>query len=1458
MVWVFAVLAVLGVAALSNGGGAPAMDQAALATSQATETELSAPSAATAGSSEITAAAATTNSNPADRATQCEAGAAGAAGTSSLPAMRWSDFGLSIWDNSFLVKYNGVLSSGASMLFWLGDIMWKVLFYFLDFGVTFHPLCTTAGDINNVVADLGGFAAWFAIPILIFWLIQQRRSLARLRLGRVVASLAVTLAYTGGIFFVTQKAEEVRDAEDITVLTTTGTVPWMANSLMSAAASAYTSINELNSIFNGSGATDAVTTDFYDNPKDTGAVTTAFYDNPKDTGVENQMACYTYVQGLYDDYEGSLQATHKNSPQITTMTQMSSIWEQAFLSSWMSAQFGSGSGEGNYFPAQTACRHLEATVDVSNNAKATTFQNASGQDGNIGPDGNGLIHMMQPLGDVYRLPVDMNWASCQLIDDQWTLAKGADQAKKKDNLFCSGDNEGMPMGGAYGDEMTESYDELLKQLSEEDTILYLSAGEESIQNHIGNEPEDGENAAEFANYRKFAAASVGGNTPARIGHGLMAVAISGVYLWSFGPVALGLSIVGFAMIILLAIFPLSLLLAAIGARAGRKLISLTLATTAGLFIFGLLLSVLSFIITITNSVVSGIVGTTGGFGSQILLAATPVIAVLLLKKLLQTAGFGNLTSLSGALGMTSAIASKAAGGRGDMGASSAANRGINAAKRGLGAGANAARDPRALQRKAEGMISKLPGGGKALGAMKSAASKAREAGGAMGAIAKDRAQSAGEEFGQSQIGKALSNTKNKANNMLEQTAAGRGLKKAATGLAKSKTARYGGALAAAAGAAGALGPGAIPALIMATGAAPVGRSVAQAGKKALGSKGFTPSHLTRDDDGNLVLKDDDGNSLTGARQLAYARANGLMQKADVANSRIASRALKGMTPEEREVYSSDFDARQTAGMPLSQAHKEAQKTAIEARKFVSNLSSPAERSAALEAYASVNLDSVRARQNGALSAGGLHPGCAGFDNEIARQIGLESMATKMGVEPSDIVMGNHGIAVPAPTLADVRLPNNAPKLGENASMELAAHPALYLDRETLKREVSESDEQYSARITASMTARGLVDDSGNAIDVFSAHGIDVNTSSGAQRVQKWLDGGRDDVLGSIEYTKVKGEDQFLKAAEKWTNNNTVDHAERQWNYMVSALETRDMALTDTADIANIPVAVDASKLSLEHSIPNVFGTANPVDMVSGDEVAVSPRVQFKATPMAAGGGTVDAEVPVQQMNMAPSLQGAAQTVTLGETLSSMGGRASKMGDALAKIHDPNASGSIEDHMRDASRALEQVDNLERDINQALEGMRSSSYARAALAVDHYAATNPAQATHGELRSRSQAALKRAQTEAQERENILSRKLSGLFKATSVAQNSSDLDSRRKAFREAAQTMSDIEETMRELYEEESKAAKEMSESAEAALRGLSDALESEQAAYKGPNRSVISSTSIVGDMARRRKENFTH
>ena len=1437
LVWLFAAVAVLGVGIMSGTGGS-ASEPAAMSMQHVASQPITMATAGSGAPESITSAAAAEGSNPASGTTQCEAGGTS---SSSLPAMRWQDFGLSLWDNGFIVKFDGIMSSAASLLFWIGGLIWQVLFLFIDFGVTFQPLCNTAGSINTIVASLGSFAAWFSIPILIFWAVKNRRSIARMRFGRVIGSLLATATFLGSIFYFTQKANSVEGQDDLTILTTRGTVPWVANSLMNGAASAYTSINEMNQLFTNSGGSS----------DGGGSMPSAFYDR----NTDNELNCYAFTQGLYDDYEASLQVQQKNSPQVTTMTQLSSIWEQAFLSSWITAQFGPGSADGNFFPAQTACRHLEATVDVSDKEKADTFKNATGLEGDLSSGGNGLIHMMQPLGDLYRLPVDMNWASCQLVDNQWQLSPGADGADSPKPLLCSGDQDGMPMSGAFNDEMDKSYDDLIKHLSKDDTILYLSGGEESIQNHIGNEPSNDADAAAFQNYRKFASASVGGNIGTRIGQGLMSAVIAGIYLWSFGPVALGLVLVGFAMIIFLSIFPLTLMLLALGVRSGKTIMGLTLSSTMALFIFGTLLSILSFIITLTNNVVTGIVGEGGGFASQILLAATPVIAVLLLKKILQTAGFGNITSLAGSLGMASAIATRAAGGRGDGGVSGAANRGLNAAKRGMGATARAARNPSALQNKVQNAMGKSALGRKALSGMQSAASKARAAKDAAGAIAKDRAQSAGEEFGQSKLGKRLANAKNGVSSALDSNPIGAGLKKAGKGLAKSKTARYGAALAAAGAATGALGPAGIPAILAASGAAPLARAATKKGSEKLAGMRGDPDLLTRDKDGNLVLKDDDGNPLAGARQLAYARANGLMQKADVANSRIAARALQGMTPEEKAVYSADFDQNQIAGMPLSQSHKSAQKAALEARKYVSKIADPDERNAALEAYAGANLDAARARQNGALSSGGMHPGFSGYDNEVARQMGLTQVASKMGVNPSDIILGNHGIAVPAPTLSDNRLPNNAPKLSESAALELAGHPALYLDRETRKRQVSESDEQYSARISATLSARGLMDDSGQAIDVFAANGIDVKSSSGAQRVQKWLDGGRDDVLGSIEFTKVKGEDQYLRAASAWTNKNTVDHAERQWDYMVSALHTRDMALTDTRDIASIPVAVDASKAAAGVAIPNVFGSANPVDAVSGDNVVARPRVQFNATPLAAGGGSGSADVPVQQVNMAPE---AVKQVTLGDTITSMTHRTAKMSDVMSRIHDKESPEPIEDRMRHAARALEQVDGLEKEVKQALEGMRASSYARAALAVDHWAATSPEQATHGELRSRSQSALKRAQSEASERENILSRKLSDLFKSTRVAQNSSDVEERRKAFRAASQSMSDIEETMRSLYEEESQAAKEMSEAAEAAFTNLRDTLETDMSSYKGPNRRVVTSTSVVEDMARRRKESFSH
>lgn len=1471
LVWLFAAFAVLGVAALTSlpaagsaldASSAPAATSTALPAAQPTSIDSNT-------SLESMAPLAATDDEAEEGSGQDESTCNTGAGTASyLPAMRWSDFSLSVWDDGFIVKANAILSSFASFLFFVGDIMWKILFFFLNFGITFQPLCTTAGTINTVVADLGMLASWFMIPVFGLFIFKHIKSLARMQIGRMIGGVITLAAIVGTLFFITDTAKDVEGKDNETILTTTGTVPWAADTLMGFFSTAYTSINGISGVFG----------------TEKGSEAAAF----TDTNSAGATTCNQYVKHLYKEYNGSL-GDSSGSTQAGVMTQMSGIWEKSYLTSWMQAQFGS-SGD-NFFPSQVACRHLEATVDTSNTQKENLFNGAHGLEYDV--IDTGLVYLMQPLGDLYRLPVDMLWAGCQYVDEEWVLSPGASQAVKDENFPCSdkwrdgggagADSDRLPMNTKDG--VFKGKNELVKQLGQNNTILYLETGEDDIKKFIGYEPDsdapanrgDHDAAESLGWFRDFASASIGGNIGDRIGQGLISAVIGVIYLWTFGPAALGLTIVGFALLVLLALVPLALLLWAFGQQSGPKMLKLTGAATAVTFVFGLMLSLLSTLIHLFNTVVSSIVGETG-FISQILLAAAPIAAVLLLKKILQMMGLGNITSLSGALGLTSAMAAKAAGSRNSDVVSNAANRGMDAAKRaglsgarGLGAGLSAMRKggPSPLQRLAEGRMGKSALGRKAIAGMQNAASKAKKAKDAVGSIVKDRAQSASEEFGQTRAGTAL----NRGKQAFANSGFGQGLQKAAGvvgGLAKNKTARYGAALTAGAGvgvAAGAFGAGAIPLAVAATGALPLGRAIAK--KTAATVKGVNHERLMKSgrfneaDDGSLVLKDDSGNDIVGARQLAYARANGLMSKADVANQRIADRALRNMTPEEQGLYTSNFERAQIAGLPTSQAHAVAKKQAIEARNYISKLKTPEEREAALNTYTHLTLDAVRSSQNGAASAGGMHPGFAGYDNEIARQIGLETIASKLGVEKDQVVLGTHGLAVPAATLAETRMGNGAPALGNDATMELASHPALYLDSATVKRSSSETDEQYSARITATLAARGLLDDNGKAVDVFKAHGVDVHTTEGANRVSTWLDGGNDQLLSSIEYTKVKGEDGMVKAAQKWTNDNTLDHAERQWGYMVNVMGTREMALSDTANIGAIPVAVDASNLNLQAKpTPDISRSLGKIQLDQAD-------VDTQVIPMQAPTGTsgaatqrisvaaADAQAANASAGNRSVIQELVTPVTLAETVTHMRSRRAHMSEWIDEVGNNESPKPLEDRMRNAARSLQGVQDMERETGQMLEGLRSSTYARAALSVDHFAASNPEQASHSQLKIMSEKALDRAEQESEDRESILSRKLSDLFRSTSVAQNSPNEDDRRQAFRDVAQKLTDIEETSKALYQEEEKTAREMREAAHAAFGQLGEALEAGTASHRGPNRSVVKSTNYLEDMARRRNEEFS-
>ncbi|MGO2090834.1 MAG: hypothetical protein ACTH34_03085, partial [Microbacterium gubbeenense] len=149
-----------------------------------------------------------------------------------LPATRWGEFQLSGWDNGFIIKTQAMMSSVASFFFYLGDLAWKALFFLTNFGVTFHPLCTTAMSINSIVGDLAIVGAWFLVPAFLFWLAKNRKDLSSAgRRHRVIGSVLTFSFMFAGLFFIADKSEAVDGKTNEEILNTVGTVPWMANSL---------------------------------------------------------------------------------------------------------------------------------------------------------------------------------------------------------------------------------------------------------------------------------------------------------------------------------------------------------------------------------------------------------------------------------------------------------------------------------------------------------------------------------------------------------------------------------------------------------------------------------------------------------------------------------------------------------------------------------------------------------------------------------------------------------------------------------------------------------------------------------------------------------------------------------------------------------------------------------------------------------------------------------------------------------------------------------------------------------------------------------------------------------------------------------------------------------------------------------------------------------------------------
>lgn len=592
-----------------------------------------------------------------------------------------------------------------------------------------------------------------------------------------------------------------------------------------------------------------------------------------------------------------------------------------------------------------------------------------------------------------------------------------------------------------------------------------------------------------------------------------------------------------------------------------------------------------------------------------------------------------------------------------------------------------------------------------------------------------------------------------------------------------------------------------------------------------GTLAATTLRSVRGDDGQMHVLDDEGNLLRNSRQLAYARKRGLTARADLANRRLAERSLRNMPEGDYPLYTDNFEREQLAGLPTTSEHTKTSRQMAEVRRYINRISDPEERNDAVEAITSQMLDTTRARQNGALDPSGLNPGFTGYSNEIARQIGLQTLSVKLGVDPEQLVLGTHGLAVPAATLGEVRMPNGAPSLGDQASLEMASHPALYLDRATIARAENESDEFYSARITASLAARGLLDDQGQAVDVFALNDIDIKSPSGARRVQAWLDGGQDETLSNITFNRGPQEGAFVRAAEEWASRNGNDFAAKQWKAAEEMLQTRHMALSDTVDIGSIPVALAApSRIRVrETPMPDVeaaVGTLRGTAQQQSQPATQTVRLETPAPP---------------------------QEVTLAQTYENLQQRTTSLSESLKPFRSDSvnlAPEKLDAAMKSAAEQLQQTQHLEREVSHTLEGLRAATHARAHLSVEQQILSAPEYATHSQVQLASQQAMSHAQEVSGQRRQTVARLLTELSRATRTAQHATSQEDRMEGFRKSADAVQDLQDAISKLYDEESEEAAK----AHKAASDVYDALEQTMRASR-PSRSEGAPTTSAETLA---------
>lgn len=147
---------------------------------------------------------------------------------------------------------------------------------------------------------------------------------------------------------------------------------------------------------------------------------------------------------------------------------------------------------------------------------------------------------------------------------------------------------------------------------------------------------------------------------ARAAQSIVTILVSAFYFYSLGGLAIGSILAQYGLFMLLALLPLTLTLIAFpGADGGRNQGGIRLLKMTGTMFFAkLILEVVIALLLQLISLLTGLAESVS-LSSGISSALVPLVALFILKKVLQAVGLGNIQSFFGAVAMTTAMAAAA-------------------------------------------------------------------------------------------------------------------------------------------------------------------------------------------------------------------------------------------------------------------------------------------------------------------------------------------------------------------------------------------------------------------------------------------------------------------------------------------------------------------------------------------------------------------------------------------------------------------------------------------------------------------------------------------------------------------------------------------------------------------------------------------------------------------------------